>query len=35
MQTSTIYQTWLQTNLVDTGKMPAANLLAYPCVDLA
>jgi ABC-type amino acid transport substrate-binding protein len=35
VQTATIYQTWLQTNLVDTGKMPAANLLAYPRVDLA
>jgi polar amino acid transport system substrate-binding protein len=35
VQAGTIYQTWLQTNLVDSGKMPPANLMAYPRNDLA
>lgn len=35
VQTASIYQTWLQNQLVDSGKMPAANLLAYPRIDLA
>jgi polar amino acid transport system substrate-binding protein len=29
VQRGTVYETWLQTNLVDTGLMPASNLLAY------
>jgi polar amino acid transport system substrate-binding protein len=29
VQRGTVYQTWLQTQLVDTGLMPAANLLVY------
>jgi ABC-type amino acid transport substrate-binding protein len=29
VQRGTTYQTWVQKNLVDTGLMPSANLLAY------
>jgi ABC-type amino acid transport substrate-binding protein len=29
VQRGTTYQAWMQKNLVDTGLMPAANLLAY------
>jgi len=29
VQRGSIYENWLQTNLIDTGLMPAANLLAY------
>ena len=29
VQRGTVYQDWVQTNLVDTGQMPAQNLLAY------
>jgi ABC-type amino acid transport substrate-binding protein len=35
VQAASVYQTWLQTNLVDSGKMPASNLLVYPRVDQA
>jgi len=35
VQAASIYQTWLQTQLVDSGKMPAGNLVAYPRTDLA
>jgi polar amino acid transport system substrate-binding protein len=33
VQTASVYQSWIQTNLVDSGKMPASNLLVYPRVD--
>jgi polar amino acid transport system substrate-binding protein len=29
VQRSTVYENWLQTTLVDSGQMPAGNLLAY------
>jgi polar amino acid transport system substrate-binding protein len=29
VQRGTVYETWLRTNLVDHGLMPASNLLAY------
>lgn len=29
VQRGSIYETWLQTSLVDTGLMPAANMLSY------
>jgi len=35
VQAATVYQTWIQTSLVDTGKMPESNLLVYPKVDQA
>jgi ABC-type amino acid transport substrate-binding protein/heat shock protein HslJ len=33
VQAGSVYETWLRTSLVDTGKMPAANLLVYPRID--
>jgi polar amino acid transport system substrate-binding protein len=35
VQSASIYQSWIQTSLVDSGKMPASNLLAYPRIDQA
>lgn len=35
VQTGSIYQTWLQNQLVDSGKMSPGNLLAYPRMDQA
>ena len=32
---STVYETWLRTSLVDTGKMPSANLFIYTDTRLA
>ena len=32
-QRSTVYDDWLQTNLVDTGQLPADNLLVYQRAD--
>jgi polar amino acid transport system substrate-binding protein len=29
VERGSVYESWLQTELVDTGKMPAGNLLAY------
>ncbi len=29
VQRGTVYESWLQRNMVQTGEMPAANLLAY------
>jgi ABC-type amino acid transport substrate-binding protein/putative hemolysin len=29
----TVYEAWLQTNLIQTGQMPAANLLTYTKAD--
>ena len=29
VERGTVYESWLQTELVDTGKMPSSNLLAY------
>ena len=35
VQTGSVYQNWVQTNLIDTGMMPAGNLYSYPTIDLA
>jgi ABC-type amino acid transport substrate-binding protein len=35
VQKSSVYESWLSTNLVITGKMPAANLYAYSRIDQA
>ncbi len=35
VQAGSVYEVWLRTSLVDTGKMPAANLLIYPRIDAA
>jgi polar amino acid transport system substrate-binding protein len=35
VQQGSVYQAWIQTNLVDSGKMPASNLLVYPRLDQA
>jgi ABC-type amino acid transport substrate-binding protein/heat shock protein HslJ len=34
-QTGTVYDNWLQTNLVDTGQMPQENLILYQNIDRA
>ena len=34
-QTGTVYDNWLQTNLVDTGRMPQENLILYQNIDKA
>jgi polar amino acid transport system substrate-binding protein len=33
VQSASIYQSWIQTTLIDTGKMPAGNLIVHPRVD--
>ena len=33
VQAGSVYEVWLRTSLVDTGKMPASNLLIYPRID--
>ena len=33
VQAGSVYETWLRTSLVDSGRMPAANLLVYPRID--
>ena len=33
VQSASTYQSWIQTSLVDTGKMPAGNLIVHPRVD--
>ena len=33
VQSGSVYETWLQDNLVDTGQMPSSNLLAYARSD--
>ncbi len=35
VQRGTVYDRWIQTNLVDTGQMPAANLLVYESIQHA
>jgi polar amino acid transport system substrate-binding protein len=35
VQAGSVYETWLRTSLVDTGKMLAGNLLSYPRIDSA
>ena len=35
VQNKSVYQAWFQKNLVDTGKMPASNVLVYPRMDSA
>jgi polar amino acid transport system substrate-binding protein len=35
VQNKSVYQAWFQKNQVDTGKMPASNLLVYPRMDSA
>ncbi len=35
VQAGSVYEMWLRTSLVDSGKMPAANLLIYPRIDAA
>jgi polar amino acid transport system substrate-binding protein len=35
VQVGTVYEQFVAKNLVDTGKMPAANLMVYPSVDNA
>jgi len=35
VQKDTVFENWLQTSLVDTGKMPASNLYVYPKLDTA
>ncbi len=35
VQNKSVYQAWLQKNLVDTGRMPAGNVLVYPRMDSA
>jgi polar amino acid transport system substrate-binding protein len=35
VQSASVYETWLQTNLVASGKMPAGNLMTYPRLDQA
>jgi ABC-type amino acid transport substrate-binding protein/heat shock protein HslJ len=34
-QTGTVYDNWLQTNLVDTGQIPQENLILYQNIDRA
>jgi ABC-type amino acid transport substrate-binding protein len=34
-QTGTVYDNWLQSNLVDTGRMPQENLILYQNIDRA
>ena len=33
VQAGSVYEVWLRTSLVDTGKMPVSNLLIYPRID--
>jgi ABC-type amino acid transport substrate-binding protein/heat shock protein HslJ len=33
VQNKTVFQSWIQQNLVDTGKMPASNLFTYQRTD--
>jgi len=33
VQSGSVYETWLQDNLVDTGQMPSSNLLTYARSD--
>ena len=33
VQAGSVYEIWLRTSLVDTGKMSASNLLVYPRID--
>lgn len=35
VQSGSIYETWVQENLVDTGKLPERNLLVYTAIDSA
>ena len=33
VQRASVYESWLQTALVDTGQMPVSNLLSYPTIE--
>lgn len=33
VQNASVYETWLKTNLVDTGQMPASNLFSYAQIE--
>ncbi len=35
VESGSVYEQWIKTNLVDTGKMPATDLLVYPRADIA
>jgi polar amino acid transport system substrate-binding protein len=35
VQSGTVYEAWVQSTLIQTGQMPAANLFRYPTIDLA
>jgi len=35
VQSGSVYQSWVHTNLIQPGKMPEANLFAYPLIEQA
>jgi len=35
VESGSVYEQWIKTNQVDTGKMPATNLMVYPRADIA